>query len=175
MHAFRDYSPQVTQSLPFDASEQPACTARIWTAPAGRVGIVPKYAFLSKEWIEETRRLRAEYADRLNPPAAPPVRMNLVVHDVPFEPHQMDAHLDTSAGAPDIEVGHLDRADATVRVDYTTAKSILVDGNLSTAMEGMQLGRIKVEGDLTKLMALSGLGADAGSVALAKAIREMTA
>lgn len=141
----------------------------------GRVGRVAKHAFLSPSWIDETRKLRVEYAGKVNPPTAPPVRLNLIVNEVPFESGQLDAHLDTSNGEPEIELGHLEGPDASLSVDYATAKNIFVDGNMSAALEGLQLGRIKVQGDMMKLMALAGLNADPGSIELARAIRDITA
>lgn len=103
------------------------------------------------------------------------MRMNLVINDVPFEPKTQQAHLDTTTGEPEIEIGHLSSPDLTVTVDYATAKSVLVDGNMGAAMEAMQLGRIKVDGDMMKLMSLASLNADAASIELAKAIRAITA
>jgi putative sterol carrier protein len=133
------------------------------------------YAFLSDEWITETRKLREEYNKKATPPSAPPMRMNLVINDVPFGEGTLQAHLDTSSGEPEIELGHLPNPEITVTVDYATAKSVLVDGNMGAAMEAMQLGRIRVDGDMMKLMSLAGLQADAASVSLAKAIRAITA
>jgi putative sterol carrier protein len=133
------------------------------------------YAFLSSEWIEATRTLREEYRNRATPPSAPPIRMNLVINDVPFDDNVLNAHLDTTNGEPEIELGHLPNSELTVTVDYTTAKSVLVDGNMGAAMEAMQLGRIRVDGDMMKLMSLAGINADAASIELAKSIRAITA
>lgn len=133
-----------------------------------------KHQFLSPTWIDETRKLRAEYADRIQPPTTLPVRFNLIVNEVPFGDPTMYAHLDTSGGEPEIELGHLDQPDATITVGYETAKSIFVDTNIAAAMEAMQLGRIQVQGDMMKLMALAGLNADAASIELGRKIREIT-
>jgi hypothetical protein len=132
------------------------------------------YAFLSDEWISETRRLRAEYRKNSTPPSAPPIRMNLVVHDVPHG-GELDAHLDTTAGEPEVDLGHLANPEVSVTIDYATAKSVLVDGNMGAALEAMQLGRVKVDGDMMKLMALASINADAASIELAKKIRAITA
>ncbi len=135
---------------------------------------MPKHQFLSPSWIEETRKLRVEFADRVDPPAAPSVRLNLIVNQVPFDATQLEAHLDTSGGEAEIDLGHLANPDATVVVDYATAQNVFVDGNMSAALEGLQLGRIQVQGDMMKLMALAGLNADAGSIELARRIRDIT-
>lgn len=132
------------------------------------------YAFLSDDWITHTRTLREEYRAKATPPAAPAIRMNLVVKDVPFGEGLVHAHLDTSDGEAEIDLGHLDHPELTVTVDYATAKSVLVDGNMGAAMEAMQLGRITVDGDMMKLMSLATINTDAASIELAKAIRSVT-
>lgn len=133
------------------------------------------HPFLSDEWIAATRKLREEYRDKVSPPKAPPLKMNLVVTGVPGSSDSLAAHLDTTRGEPELELGHLPDAEATVTSDYATARSVFVDGNLGAAMEGLQLGRIKVDGDMMKLMSLAGLQADPGSIELGKKIREITA
>ena len=55
------------------------------------------YPFLSDEWLEEARRIRAEYEGKaMSFPHS--VRMNLVVTQVPFGDKDIDAHMDTSSG-----------------------------------------------------------------------------
>lgn len=136
---------------------------------------MPTHPFLSARWIAETRRLREEYRSRLQTPTTPPLRMNLVVTDVPFDPGRLDAHLDTSAGEPEIDLGHLPDAEVSVQADYATAKRVFVDADLGAAMEALQLGRVKVDGDMMKLMSLASIGtADPASMELARAIRAIT-
>jgi hypothetical protein len=131
------------------------------------------YQFLSPEWTEEARKLRAEFADRA--PAAPvPMKMNLVVNDVPFGDSPLDAHLDTTNGELVLDVGHLDVADLKVTIDYVTAKAILVEGNAQAGMQAFMAGRIKVEGDMSKLLALQSAPADPVHVELAARMREIT-
>ncbi len=140
---------------------------------------MPSYPFLSDEWITETRKLRDEYRDKVTPGAVPSLKINLVVTEVPPLDDQpagsRDAYLDTSSGQADIELGQLPQAEARLTVDYKTARAVLVDGNIGAAMEALQLGRIRVEGDMMKLMSLAGINADPTSIELAKRIREITA
>jgi hypothetical protein len=133
------------------------------------------HRFLSEDWITATRALREEFRSQINAPSIPSLRINLVVTKVPFGDEDVLAHLDSSSGEPEIELGHLGGPDATVTADYGTAKRVFVDGDLGAAMEGLQLGRIVVDGDMMKLMGLAGMNADAGSIALAKAVRAVTA
>jgi hypothetical protein len=134
------------------------------------------YPFLSDEWIEEARRIREEFEGKA--PAVPhAVRMNLVITDVPFGDGPVDAHMDTTDGVLELDVGHLDAADLKVTVDYVTAKAILVEGNPQAGMQAFMAGKIRVEGDMAKLMALqtSPAGASPDAAALGQRLKEITA
>jgi putative sterol carrier protein len=87
--------------------------------------------------------------------------MNQVITDVPFGAGTINAHIDTSSGELAMDTGHLDVADVKVTLDYATAKAVLVDGNMQAAMQAFMAGKIKAEGDITKLMALQSSGAGA--------------
>ena len=143
---------------------------------------MPTYPFLSDEWIAEARTIRAEMAgpeseEGAAPPAAS-VRMNQVITDVPFGDGKLDAHLDTSSGTPEMETGHLENPDVTVTLDYATAKAIFVDGTLEAGMKAFMDGRVRVQGDMAKLISalqqLAPPSADAVDQAQAR-IRDITA
>jgi putative sterol carrier protein len=102
------------------------------------------------------------------------MRMNLNVTDVPFGAGSMEAHLDTSAGALELELGHITPVDLTVTLDYGTAKAILVEGNPAAGMQAFMAGRIKVDGDMSKLMALQGAAPDPTAAEVANRLREIT-
>jgi hypothetical protein len=131
------------------------------------------YPFLSDEWIEEARDIRAGYRGK-TPPIPFPVRMNLVVTELPFGDDSLDARLDTSTGELEIDKGHLDKADLTVTVDYATAKAILVDGNPGAGMQAFMAGKVRVEGDMTKLMALQTTPSDSTTQEMATRLRAIT-
>ena len=141
---------------------------------------MPTFPFLSDEWIAEARKIRAEMADPATPAAAAPasVRMNQIITEVPFGDGRLDAHLDTSSGTLEMETGHLDEPDVTVSLDYATAKAIFVDGTLEAGMKAFMDGKIRVQGDMAKLIsALQQLAPpDPGAVDQAQArIRDITA
>jgi hypothetical protein len=134
------------------------------------------YPFLSDEWLEEARRIRAEYEGKaMSFPHA--VRMNLVVTQVPFGDEDIDAHMDTSTGELVLDVGHLESPDLKVTVDYDTAKAILIEGNPQAGMQAFMAGKIRVEGDMAKLLALQAapVGADSSAAEMANRLREITA
>jgi hypothetical protein len=120
-------------------------------------GSLAKYPFLSDEWVSAARQLRAEYADRASPVGLT-VRMNQIVRNVPFGDGTINAHLDTSSGLLDIDLGHLDTPDVTITVDYDLARSLLVDHDPTSAMQAFMSGRIKVDGDIGKLLGTQGTG-----------------
>jgi len=133
------------------------------------------YPFLSDEWLEEARRIRSEYEGKVTPiPHA--VRMNLVVTSVPFGDTDIDAHLDTSGNELRLDTGHLDNPDLTITVEYETAKAILVDGNPQAGLQALMAGKIRVDGDMTKLMALQTAppGADSSAAEMATRLKEIT-
>ena len=113
---------------------------------------MPSYPFLSDEWIAEARKIRAEVADPQAAAMAATVRMNQVITDVPFGSGRLDAHLDSSSGTLEMETGHLENPDVTVTLDYETAKAIFVDGTLEAGMKAFMDGRVRVQGDMAKLI-----------------------
>lgn len=138
---------------------------------------VAQYQFLSEEWLAEARKIRAEYHDK-TPQIPVSVRMNQIIQDVPFGDGVIKAHVDTSSGELEMETGHLDSADLTVTLSYDTAKAILVDGDAQAAMQAFLGGRIKVDGDITKMLALqtasAGSAVDPAAIELAKRLQDIT-
>ncbi len=136
---------------------------------------MPSYPFLSDEWLDEARRIRAEYEGKS--PAIPhTVRMNLVVTAVPFSSDDVHAHMDTSSGELILETGHIEDQDLKVTVDWETAKAILVEGNPQAGMQAFMSGKVRVEGDMAKLMALQATppAADTSAAEMAARLRDIT-
>jgi len=136
---------------------------------------MPSYPFLSDEWLDEARKIRAEYEGK-TPPIPHTVRMNLVVTAVPFSDDDVLAHMDTSGGELILETGHLEIQDLKVTVDYETAKAILVEGNPQAGMQAFMAGKVRVEGDMAKLMMLQSTpaAADPRAAELAQRLRDIT-
>jgi hypothetical protein len=116
---------------------------------------MPKYPFLSDEWVEEARLIYGQA--RADGPLLPaegvaPARVNLVVTEVPFSSSAVQAHLDTSSGELHIETGHLEHPDVTVSMAYATARSLFVAGDVQSVMAAFLGGRVRVDGDLSKLL-----------------------
>jgi len=116
-----------------------------------------QHPFLSEDWIAAAREIRARYADQA-PQTSASVRVNLNISDVPFGEGNVPAHLDTRSGRLEMELGHLDEADATVTTDYATAKNLVVYQDQGALMQAFMGGKVKIQGDGTKLMALAAAG-----------------
>jgi hypothetical protein len=131
------------------------------------------HPFLSDEWLEAAKKIREEYAGKSAAPAHA-VRMNQIITEVPFGSGSIDAHMDTSGGELVMDTGHLENPDLTVTLDYATAKAILVEGNPQAGMQAFMAGKIKVQGDMTKLMAMQQGTPDPVQAEIAAKIQEIT-
>ncbi len=127
--------------------------------------------FLSDEWIAAAKAIREE-----SPGAAVPhvMKMNLIVTEVPFGDSDINAHMDTTSGELQMDTGHLEGEDLTVTVDYATAKAIFVEGNPQAGMQAFMSGKIKVQGDMTKMMAMQTAAPDDTQIEIAEKIAAIT-
>ena len=131
------------------------------------------YPFLSDEWLDEARTIRSEYDGR-GGGIEHAVRVNLVVVEVPFGDGTVNAHADTSSGKLILDVGHIDSHDLMVTIPYDIARAMLVEGNPQVGLQAFMQGKIKVEGDIAKLMALQTASPDPTAVEIAARIQAMT-
>src|SRR5271169_3831992 len=120
------------------------------------------FDFLSDDWVAQARKIRSEHGAN-SQRIVEVVRVNLVVTEVPFGAGEVQAHLDTSSGELDLDSGHIDDPHLTVTIDYYTAKSMLVEGNPQAGMQGFMAGKVRVDGDIAKLMALQGGALDSST------------
>ncbi len=134
---------------------------------------MPTYPFLSNEWIDAARQVRDEYQGRTEP-AGDAVRMNQVITDVPFGEGTMQAHLDTSSGTVEMELGHLETPDVTLTLDYATARAIFVNQDRDEAMQAFMAGKIKVQGDMSKLLGMLQVPVDPLAGEVAERIKALT-
>lgn len=131
------------------------------------------HPFLSDEWIEAAKEIREEFEGQ---GAATPhvIKMNLVITDVPFGEGTIDAHMDSTSGEIELDLGHMQGEDLTVTVDYETAKAIFVEQNQQAGMQAFMSGKIKVQGDMTKMMAMQTAQPDPTQVEISKRIAAIT-
>jgi hypothetical protein len=131
------------------------------------------YTFLTDEWMDAARELRARYADRL-PDVTIEVRINQIVTDVPFGDGTVRAYIDSTDGRLDLELGELEEPDVTLTTDYGTAKAMVVDQDPAVVMQSFLAGKITVQGDMMKLMAMQAVTPNGASAELADELRSIT-
>ena len=131
------------------------------------------YLFLSDDWLDEARSIRAEYEGRAGG-IEHSVRVNLVVVEVPFGDGSIQAHVDTSTGELVLDLGHIDPVDLKVTIGYDIARALLVEGNPQAGLQAFMQGKIKVEGDIAKLMALQTASPDPSAAEMAARIQAIT-
>jgi hypothetical protein len=137
----------------------------------GAAGKPRRHEFLSPEWIAAVRTLRDEYHDRVRPPSIP-VQANVVVTGAPFGEAEILGSIDTSDGQLVLEEGHLTDPDLTITTDYATAKALFVQQDPNAAMQAVFSGKVKVQGDMTRLLALQLPLNEAESATVAREIAE---
>ena len=132
------------------------------------------HQFLSDEWFEAAKAIRDKYAAQAG--AVPyKVRMNQVITAAPFEGGEVAMFIDTTDGQMHLDKGALADPEVTVTTDYETAKAILVNQDAAAGMQAFMSGKIKVQGDMTKLMAMQSAPPDAIAKAVADEIKAITA
>jgi hypothetical protein len=124
------------------------------------------YEFLSDEWLAEARQIGEESGATAVPPDA---SLNVVITEAPQGERQI--HFDSGSFA----TGLLDGALTKLTLPYGVAKQIFVDGNQQAAMQAFMAGQIKVEGDMTKVMALQSQPVTPERTELQKKLKEITA
>lgn len=125
--------------------------------------------FLSDEWFAEVRKIR----DEVNPPAptgaAADLKLNIVVTGGPSG----DKEIHMNAG--DFGEGLLDDAPTKLTVPFEVAKKTFIENDQQAGMQAFMQGQIKVEGDMSKLMAMQTVQPSPEQAALQKKIADITA
>ena len=133
------------------------------------------HPFLSDEWMAEAKAIRERYAGQ-TAKVTQSLKINQVVTAVPFGEGTVESYLDTSSGDVVMDLGHLEDADVTVTTDYETAKSIFVEQDPAAGMQAFLGGKITVQGDMMKLMAMQvAMPTDDASQQIAEEIKAITA
>jgi SCP-2 sterol transfer family len=126
------------------------------------------HVFLSDDWFDAMEGLRDEMPE---PPAAmKDLTINIVVTGGP----DGDREIRMEAGR--FERGLAEGAPTKLTLPYDVAKSMFVDGNQQAGMQAFMSGQIKVEGDMSRLMAMQSAGGPSPEQqALQEKVRALTA
>ncbi|MGH7860276.1 MAG: SCP2 sterol-binding domain-containing protein [Candidatus Binatia bacterium] len=124
--------------------------------------------FLSDEWFAEAKKIR----DEVSPPAptgpAADLTLNIVVTGGPSG----DKEIHIKAG----EFGEgLVEAPTKLTVPYEVAKKTFIERDQQAGMQAFMQGQIKVEGDMSKLMAMQTVQPSAEEQEVQKRIADITA
>ncbi len=131
---------------------------------------MPKYPFLSDDWFHAVHQLVQEQGTD----TAGDLVINLTVRETPFDSDR-HVHLGVRDGRPHWGVGPVDDADLTISTDYATAKEVFVSGDPTAGMQAFMAGKVRVQGDMAKLIAAQAGGAGPGGAsALQTAVRDIT-
>jgi hypothetical protein len=107
------------------------------------------YPFLSDDWFIAAKAIRDEAGD-IGPPGGNEITLNVTVVEAPMGDTEM--HLANGA----FDRGHVDNAPTKATVPYDVARQLFVDGNPQAAMQAFMNGQLRIEGDISKIMAVQG-------------------
>jgi hypothetical protein len=122
--------------------------------------------FLSDEWFAEVRKLMDEAGDL---GGGPDITLNIVVTGGPAG----DKELHSQGGV--FGEGLIDGAPTKLTVPYEVAKKVFIEQDQQAGMQAFMQGQIKVEGDMSKLMAMQTQQPSPAAAELGKKIAEITA
>ena len=136
------------------------------------------HEFLSPAWMEAARAIRKKYADQATK-VTTVIRMNQVITDVPdgvSDGPTLKTYMDTSSGNVEMEIGELETPDLTITTDYDTARKLFVEQDQAAGMQAFMAGKIKVQGDMMKMMAMqTAMPQDDIAKTIANEIKSITA
>jgi putative sterol carrier protein len=130
--------------------------------------VADKYPFLSDEWFDAAAKLIDEHG------AGAPPTTNLVMNmEVADGDKTIQFHMGSKDGQTLFGKAHTDGADLTLSTDIDTAREVFIAGNQQAGMQAFMSGKVRVQGDMTKLMMAQagGGGNDAG---LSEALQSIT-
>ena len=126
-----------------------------------------KHAFLSDQWFDAAAKLIQEHQ-----PEVPPANlvMNLEVAD---GDKTTEFHMGARDGIMLFGKGHTDGADLTLSTDIDTAREVFVANNPAAGMQAFMAGKVRIQGDMTKLM-MAQAGGQGGNQQLTDALQAIT-
>jgi putative sterol carrier protein len=105
-----------------------------------------KYPFLSDAWFDAAEKLVHEH-ETPAPPTA--LVMNLEVND---GEKTIQFFMGSRNGETLFGKGSADGADLTLSTDIDTARQVFIAGDQAAGMQAFMAGKVRVQGDMTKLM-----------------------
>lgn len=103
-------------------------------------------AFLSDEWFAKVAELTAAAGNLNVPPALASLALNVTVTGA--------NNVDLCLNGGNFEKGHNPSAPTKLTMPGDLLRKIFLEGDQAAGMQGFMSGQIKVEGDMSKLMAM---------------------
>lgn len=128
-----------------------------------------KQKFLSAEWFDKVNELKSAAGDLQVPAAMSDLVINITVTGTDF------GDVDITLAAGMIEKGHNASAPTKMTLPVDLAHRLFIENDQSAGMQGFMSGQIKIEGDMSKLMAMQTIQPSAAQKDLQKQILEVTA
>ncbi|CAM2808604.1 SCP2 sterol-binding domain-containing protein [Acinetobacter celticus] len=125
-------------------------------------------AFLTDDWFSNVETLTAQAGDLNLSPALANLAINLVVADA-----SGNTELSLEGGA--IKKGLSSNAKTTLNMDGETLRKVFLEFDMAAAMQAFMTGKIKVQGDMSQLMALQTAKPSQEQKDLFKKVLEQTA
>ena len=125
-------------------------------------------AFLTDDWFANVDKLTAEAGDLNLPPSLAGLAINLVVTDA-------NGNTELSLDGGKIQKGTSANAKTTLNMDAETLRKVFLEFDMAAAMQAFMTGKIKVQGDMSQLMALQTAKPSQEQKDLFKKVLEQTA
>lgn len=125
--------------------------------------------FLSDEWFTKVDELRAAAGDIETPAALADLVINITVTGTDW------GNRDMCVKGGTLERGHSANAPTKMTLPADLARRLFIENDQSAGMQGFMSGQIKIEGDMSKLMAMQTVQPSASQKALQKQLLEITA
>lgn len=126
-------------------------------------------AFLSQEWFAKVDQLTAAAGDLNVPAALANLVLNVTATGAP------DGNVDMALNGGKFERGHNAAGGTKLTLPADLLRKIFLEGDAAAGMQGFMTGQIKVEGDMSKLMAMQSARPSEQQKALFKQILGLTA
>ena len=122
--------------------------------------------YLSDEWFSKVDELVKEVNLEIAPAAAD-VKVNMTITSD-------TGNIDWCINGGKLQKGHVADAKTKITVPYDLAKKMFVDEDRAAGMQAFTSGKMKIEGDMGKLMAMQSIQPTASQKLLQAKIKEIT-
>lgn len=125
-------------------------------------------AFLTDDWFATVEKLTSAAGDLNLAPALANLAINIVVSD-------QSGNIELALDGGKIVKGLSSNAKTTLNMDAETLRKVFLEFDMAAAMQAFMTGKIKVQGDMSQLMALQTAKPSQEQKDLFKRVLEQTA